>query len=139
MILGIAQIALVVRDYEEAISFYCGKLGFTVVEDTLLEHKRWIRIRAPGSMGSEILLSKAINRKQEESIGNQTGGRVLFFLHTNDFDTDYRNLCSLGIKFVEGPCDQLYGKVAVFEDLYGNRIDLIAPKNTGLQRQGPAA
>jgi predicted enzyme related to lactoylglutathione lyase len=128
VITGIAHTALIVREYEEAMEFYCGKLGFTVTEDAQLKNKRWIRIKAPGGEGSEILLSKAVNEKQQASIGNQTGGRVLFFFHTDDFDGDFDKFRSLGIEFVEGPWDDYYGRVAVFKDLYGNRIDLIQPK-----------
>lgn len=127
MITGIAHTALLVDDYEKAMSFYCNKLGFIVVEDTLLETKRWIRLKAPGGKGSEILLSKAVDEKQRSSIGNQAGGRVLFFLHTDDFDSDYERFRSMGIEFVEGPRTHAYGKVAVLKDLYGNRIDLIEP------------
>lgn len=128
LIKGIAYIALVVRDYEEAMQFYCDKLGFIVAEDTQLNDKRWIRLRAPGGKGSEILLSKARNDRQQASIGNQTGGRVLFFFHTDDFDSDYKKFRASGIEFVEGPREEPYGKVAVFKDLYGNRIDLIQPE-----------
>jgi len=128
VITGIVHTALVIREYEEAMEFYCGKLGFTVTEDTQLNNKRWIRLKAPGGEGSEILLSKAVNERQQASIGNQTGGRVLFFFHTDDFDGDFDKFRSLGIEFVEGPWDDYYGRVAVFKDLYGNRIDLIQPK-----------
>jgi catechol 2,3-dioxygenase-like lactoylglutathione lyase family enzyme len=128
MITAIAHIALVVRDYEEAKTFYCGKLGFVVVEDTQLTKKRWIRIRPPGGQGSEILLSKAVDESQAATIGKQAGGRVLFFMHTDNFDIDYAKFCLLGIEFTEGPWENSYGKVAVFKDLYGNRIDLIQPK-----------
>ena len=124
---GIAHTALVVRDYEEAMEFYCGKLGFIVAEDTQLENKRWIRLRAPGGKGCEIVLSRAVSEKQLASIGNQTGGRVLFFLHTDDFDSDYARLRSIGVEFTEGPWEDYYGKAAVFKDLYGNRLDLIEP------------
>ena len=130
MITGIALTALIVRDYEEAIAFYCGKLGFIVAEDSKLEKKRWIRLRAPRGKGSEILLSKAVDDKQCAAIGNQTGGRVLFFLHTDDFDADYAKLKSSGIEFAEGPWEADYGKAAVFKDLYGNRIDLIEPRKS---------
>lgn len=130
MITGIVHTALVVREYEEAIEFYCTKLDFTVVEDTPLESKRWIRLHAPGGKGSEILLSRAVGDRQLASVGNQTGGRVLFFLHTDDFDSDYATFRSRGIHFTEGPSKHSYGKVAVFEDLYGNRIDLIGPATT---------
>jgi predicted enzyme related to lactoylglutathione lyase len=118
---------LVVRDYVEAKEFYCDILRFSVVEDSILPSgKRWVRLRAPGKQGSEILLSRAANDKQRASVGNQTGGRVLF-LHTDDFDSDYRSLCSKGVEFTEGPWNDSYGKMAVFKDLYGNRIDLIQP------------
>jgi catechol 2,3-dioxygenase-like lactoylglutathione lyase family enzyme len=127
MITGIAHTALVIRDYEEAMEFYCGKLGFIVAENAQLKNKRWIRLKAPGGKGSEILLSKAVNEEQRAAIGNQTGGRVLFFLHTDNFDADYERLRSLDVEFVEGPALESYGKVAVFKDLYGNRIDLIQP------------
>ena len=127
MITGIAHTALVVRDYEEAMEFYCGKLGFIVAEDTQLKDKRWIRLRAPHGQGSEIVLSRAVGEKQLASVGNQTGGRVLFFLHTDDFDSDYARLRSAGVEFMEGPWEDYYGKAAVFKDLYGNRIDLIEP------------
>jgi catechol 2,3-dioxygenase-like lactoylglutathione lyase family enzyme len=128
MITGIVCTALVVRDYEEAMEFYCGKLNFIVAEDTPLENKRWIRLRAPGGKGSEILLSRAADDKQRAAVGNQTGGRVLFFLHTDDFDGDYTKFRSSGIEFTEGPRETEYGKAAVFKDLYGNRIDLIEPR-----------
>ncbi len=128
MIVGLAHTALIVFEYEEALSFYCGKLGFTVVEDSRLSGgKRWIRLKAPGGYGSEILLSRAVDDKQRSSVGNQTGGRVLFFLHTNDFNTDYSLLKAKGVEFTEGPFHESYGKLAVFKDLYGNRIDLIEP------------
>jgi catechol 2,3-dioxygenase-like lactoylglutathione lyase family enzyme len=128
MITGIAQTALIVLEYEEAMEFYCGRLGFIVAEDTQLEKKRWIRLRAPGGKGSEILLSRAVDDKQRAAAGNQTGGRVLFFLHTDNFDADYARFKSSGIEFTEGPSEADHGKVAVFKDLYGNRIDLIQPR-----------
>ena len=127
MIEGIVHTPLIVRDYDEAIDFYCGVLGFEIVEDTPLENKRWIRLKAPGGKGSEILLSKAVNQKQLASVGNQTGGRVLFFFHTNNLEEDLENLKSKRIVITEGPIEQPYGKVLVFQDLYGNRIDLIEP------------
>jgi catechol 2,3-dioxygenase-like lactoylglutathione lyase family enzyme len=125
MITGIIHIALIVREYEEAIEFYCGKLGFVIAEDTKLKNKRWVRLKAPGGHGSEILLSRAVDDRQRACIGNQTGGRVLFFLQTDNFDADYARFRSAGIEFTEGLWEDYYGKVAVFEDLYGNRIDLI--------------
>ena len=130
MITGIAHTALIVHEYEEAIEFYCGKLRFIVAEDTPLKKKRWVRLRPPGGQGTEILLSKAVNERQKAAVGNQTGGRVLFFFHTNDFDADYENFRSMGVEFVEGPWEEYYGKVAVFKDLYGNRIDLIQPNDS---------
>jgi len=127
VITGLAQTALLVREYDEALRFYRDVLGFEVVEDTQLPNKRWIRLKARGGDGSEILLSRAVDEKQRAAVGNQTGGRVLFFLHTDDLDDDYRRLREKGVEFVEGPFEHGYGKVAVFKDLYGNRIDLIQP------------
>jgi catechol 2,3-dioxygenase-like lactoylglutathione lyase family enzyme len=127
MIIGIAHTALLVKDYDEAKAFYCGKLGFIVIEDTKLENKRWVRLGPPGRQGSEILLSRATDDHQKSIIGNQAGGRVLIFLHTNNFDYDYELFVSLGVEFIEGPSLMPYGKLAVFKDLYGNRIDLIEP------------
>lgn len=136
MIIGLAHTALIVREYEEAKDFYCGKLGFTVAEDTLLPGgKRWVRLRAPGGQGSEILLSRAVDDKQHAAVGNQTGGRVLFFMHTDDFEADFRDFRGKGIVFTEGPLQAAYGKVAVFKDLYGNRIDLIE-RATRIMRGG---
>jgi catechol 2,3-dioxygenase-like lactoylglutathione lyase family enzyme len=125
MIIGILQTTLLVRDYDEAIAFYCGKLGFVVTEDTQLSNKRWVRILPPGGQGSEILLSKAVNQDQTEVIGKQAAGRVLFFMSSDNLENDYKNLLSLGVEFTEHPRNESYGKVAVFKDLYGNRIDLI--------------
>jgi len=127
MITSIVHTALLVREYDEAKKFYCDVLGFKVTEDTQLESKRWVRLRAPGGGGSEILLSRAVDDKQRAAVGNQTGGRVLFFMHTDDFEGDYALLRSRGVEFTEGPWDHDYGHVAVFKDLYGNRIDLIEP------------
>lgn len=129
MIKGLAHVALIVDEYEKAIDFYCGKLGFHVVEDIKLENKRWVKIKAPGGEGSEILLSRAVNERDRSAIGNQTGGRVFFFLYTDDFQSDFDRLKDLGVAFTEGPRDCSYGKVAVFKDLYGNRIDLIEPRS----------
>ena len=114
------------REYEEALAFYQGILGFVLVEDTALPGgKRWVRLRAPGGGGAEILLSRAVDDTQLASVGHQAGGRVLFFLNTNDFDGDFAHLRERGVDFVEGPLEHSYGKVAVFRDCYGNRIDLI--------------
>lgn len=129
MIVNVVHTALIVKEYDEAKDYYCDKLGFVVTEDTELpDGKRWVRLQAPGKGGSELLLSKAIDNRQRAAIGNQTGGRVLFFFHTNDFNADYELFRSKGVEFTEGPFDHSYGKVAVFKDLYGNRIDLIGPK-----------
>jgi catechol 2,3-dioxygenase-like lactoylglutathione lyase family enzyme len=124
----IAHIALVVADYDEAIEFYTKKLNFKVVEDTRLsEVKRWVLIAPPGAKECCLLLAKAADEKQKASIGNQSGGRVFLFLHTNDFDADYRRMVDNGIHFVRKPAKEVYGTVAVFEDLYGNLWDLIEP------------
>jgi catechol 2,3-dioxygenase-like lactoylglutathione lyase family enzyme len=126
----LSQIALVVKDYDEAIDFYVNKLGFELVEDTVLSpEKRWVKVKpanAP-SHGCHLLLAKASTTEQTKSIGNQTGGRVFLFLHTDDFDRDYQNYTSKGVVFVRPPVVEPYGKVAVFKDLYGNLWDLIQP------------
>ncbi len=124
----IAHIALVVKDYDEAIEFYTGKLGFTLEEDTVLsESKRWVLVKPPGSGDCSLLLAKAAKPEQDAAIGNQTGGRVFLFLFTDDFDRDYKNMLKEGIHFVRPPATEEYGRVAVFEDLYGNLWDLIEP------------
>ena len=129
MITDVALTALLVREYDEAKDFYCGILGFKVEEDAPMPGgKRWVRLKAPGGGGSQLLLSRAVDDKQKAAVGNQTGGRVLFFLHTDDFDGDHRSFASKGVQFVEGPRREAYGKVGVFKDLYGNRIDLIERK-----------
>jgi catechol 2,3-dioxygenase-like lactoylglutathione lyase family enzyme len=122
------QFALVVRNYDDAIRFYTGKLNFTVVEDTQLsDTKRWVRIQPPGSDGCGILLARAANYEQESRIGNQTGGRVFLFLYTDNFDRDYANLLENGVRIIREPVVEDSGKVCVFADLYGNLIDLIEP------------
>lgn len=124
----LAHIALVVDDYDEAIAFYTRKLHFTLVEDTRLsETKRWVLVAPSGSDGCRLLLAKAANDEQKSRIGNQTGGRVFLFLHTNDFARDYQNLLENGINIVRQPAVEVYGTVAVFEDLYGNLWDLVEP------------
>lgn len=121
--------ALVVRDYDEAIEFYTKKLHFDLIEDTRLsETKRWVLVRPKGSEGS-LLLAKAASEEQASRIGNQTGGRVFLFLHTDNFDRDYQNLQVHQVKIVRGPVLEAYGKVLVFEDLYGNLWDLIEPNS----------
>lgn len=126
----IANIALVVSDYDEAIRFYTGKLGFQLIEDTALsDTKRWVVVAPPGPTGCRLLLAKAANAEQQSRVGNQTGGRVFLFLHTDDFWRDYRAMIEKGIRFVREPAKEPYGTVAVFEDLYGNLWDLIGPAN----------
>jgi len=124
---SIIHIALVVRDYDEAIEFYTGKLRFTLIEDTYQaeQDKRWVVVAPPGSHGTTILLARASKPEQEAFIGNQSGGRVFLFLNSDDFWRDYKDMVANGIKFVRQPKEQEYGMVAVFEDLYGNRWDLL--------------
>lgn len=125
---NIAQIALVVADYDEAIEFYTRKLHFRLIEDTILsESKRWVRIAPPGSTECCILLAKAANDEQLSRVGNQTGGRVFLFLYTDDLARDYQNLLDHEIHIVRGPSVEAYGTVTVFADLYGNLWDLIEP------------
>ena len=124
----LAQIALVVNDYDEAIDFYTKKLHFTLIEDTQLsETKRWVIIAPPGSDGCRLLLAKAANDEQRSRIGNQTGGRVFLFLNTDNFARDYQNLVDQQITIVRQPVRETWGQVAVFADLYGNLWDLIEP------------
>jgi catechol 2,3-dioxygenase-like lactoylglutathione lyase family enzyme len=120
----IGLISIVVRDYGEAIAFYTQSLGFELVEDIPQEGKRWVVV-APPSGGTQLLLAKASTDEQRAAIGNQTGGRVLLFLHTDDFDTEYERMLQKGVVFLEEPRDEAYGKVVVFNDLYGNKWDLI--------------
>jgi catechol 2,3-dioxygenase-like lactoylglutathione lyase family enzyme len=124
---SIVHIALVVRDYDEAIQFYTEKLQFTLLEDTYQpqQDKRWVLVAPPGSSGTALLLARASTPEQERFIGNQAGGRVFLFLSTDDFSRDYNRMVSLGIKFVREPKAESYGTVAVFEDLYGNLWDLV--------------
>jgi catechol 2,3-dioxygenase-like lactoylglutathione lyase family enzyme len=123
---SIAHVTVVVRDYDEAIAFYVGILKFSLVEDTALSpSKRWVLVAPPGSKGTSLLLAKAASAEQGGRVGNQTGGRVAFFLHTSDFPGDYWGMKERGVRFVEGPRTEPYGMVAVFEDLYGNRWDLV--------------
>ena len=125
---SLAPIALVVNDYDEAIDFYTQKLDFQLLEDTRLsDSKRWEMVAPKGAKECSLLLAKAANDSQKSSVGNQTGGRVGFFLFTDDFWRDYEKLKNRDIKFIRGPQDFEYGKVAVFEDLYGNLWDLIEP------------
>ena len=124
----LAHIAIVVNDYDDAIRFYTEKLHFNLVEDTRLsETKRWVLVRPKGSNECCLLLAKAANEEQKGRIGNQTGGRVFLFLHTDNFERDYRNLLDNQIEIVRAPQKEDYGTVAVFRDIYGNLWDLIEP------------
>lgn len=131
---SIALVTLVVRDYDEAIAFYTDAVGFDLVEDTDRgDGTRWVVVRPRGAAGvgglgnAGLLLARAKNEEQEASVGNQTGGRVGFFLHTEDFAGDHERMTAAGVKFLEEPRHESYGSVAVFEDLYGNRWDLLQP------------
>lgn len=122
----ISSVALLVHDYDEAIRFYTDKIGFTVLQDTDLgAGKRWVQLSPPGSSGCNLLLAKASTAQQSAAVGNQAGGRVFLFLHTNDFWRDYHNLIGKGVQFNETPREEPYGTVAVFVDLYGNKWDLL--------------
>ena len=127
---SIIHITLLVKDYDEAIAFYVNKLKFILVEDTRLSDvKRWVLVTPPDSSGCCLLLAKAADDQQKLAVGNQSGGRVFLFLNTDDFDRDYSRMVSDGITFVRPPVVEDYGKVAVFEDLYGNLWDLIQRNN----------
>jgi catechol 2,3-dioxygenase-like lactoylglutathione lyase family enzyme len=127
---SIATVALVVRDYDEALAFYVGTLGFSLIEDTYIpaQDKRWVTVAPPGSTGPLLLLARAVGEEQSSRIGNQTGGRVFLFLHTDDFWRDYAAYRSKGVVFVRDPKEESYGTVAVFADLYGTLWDLLQPK-----------
>jgi len=124
---SIVHIALVVKDYDEAIAFYTQKLNFELIEDTYQaeQDKRWVVVSPPGSNGVTLLLARASRHEQEPFIGNQSGGRVFLFLNTDDFWRDYNAMTSKGVKFVREPKREEYGMVSVFEDLYGNLWDLL--------------
>ena len=129
----LGHVALLVRDYDEALEFFTQSLGFTLVEDSVSKDrtgrdKRWVLVRPPGSRGTDLLLARASTPEETSRLGDQTGGRVFLFLHTDDFWRDYHDMQSRGVRFVEGPRDEAYGTVAVFLDLYGNRCDLVQPK-----------
>jgi catechol 2,3-dioxygenase-like lactoylglutathione lyase family enzyme len=132
---SILHVALVVRDYDEAIAFFCGKLHFTLVEDTYQpeQNKRWVLVAPPGSSGTTLLLARAATPEQEDFIGRQTGGRVFLFLRTDDFWRDFNEMRASGINFIREPKEASYGTVAVFEDLYGNLWDLIQLKGSATQ------
>jgi catechol 2,3-dioxygenase-like lactoylglutathione lyase family enzyme len=124
----IAAVAVVVPDYDEAIAFYRDVLGFELVEDTPLgDGKRWVVVRPAGAAGTALLLARADSEAQRGRIGDQTGGRVFLFLHTDDFAADHGRLLAAGVRFLEPPRTEAYGTVAVFEDAFGNRWDLIEP------------
>jgi catechol 2,3-dioxygenase-like lactoylglutathione lyase family enzyme len=127
----ILHAALVVRNYDEAIGFFCGKLRFDLIEDSYQpeQDKRWVLVAPPGSTGTSILLARASTPEQEAFIGRQTGGRVFLFLGTDDFWRDFNQMRSVGVHFVREPKEAPYGTVAVFEDLYGNLWDLVELKN----------
>lgn len=125
---SIATVSLVVADYDEAIAFYRDKLGFVLVADNDMGGgKRWVLVAPPGRSGAQLLLARADGEAQRAAIGNQGGGRVMFFLNTSDFDRDHAAMLARGIRFLEAPRHEAYGSVAVFEDLYGNKWDLIQP------------
>ena len=132
----LGYVALVVREYDEAIAFFTEKLGFELVEDSLAtdrlgQKKRWVLVAPPHSHGTKLLLARASRPEEESRIGNQTGGRVFLFLYTDDFWRDYRAMATRGVKFCEVPREETYGTVVVFEDLYGNKWDLLQLKNAG--------
>jgi catechol 2,3-dioxygenase-like lactoylglutathione lyase family enzyme len=124
---SLLHVALVVRDYDEALAFYVGLLGFELVEDTYqpAQDKRWVVVRPPGTAGASLLLARGVGPEQQAVIGRQAAGRVFLFLETDDFWRDYRRFAAAGVRFVREPKAEPYGTVAVFEDLYGNRWDLI--------------
>ncbi|HEY5229161.1 MAG TPA: VOC family protein [Opitutaceae bacterium] len=125
----IGCVSLLVRDYDEAIAFYKGKVGFDIVEDTAMgEGRRWVVLAPPGSSGTRLLLAKAKNEQELSAVGCQSGGRVFLFLNTDDFSRDHARMKSLGVRFNEEPRHEAYGTVAVFEDLYGNKWDLLMPR-----------
>lgn len=123
---SILHVALIVRDYDEAIEFYCNKLNFTLIDDTCqpAQDKRWVVVSPPGPGGTNLLLARAATPQQEKFIGNQAGGRVFLFLQTDDFQRDYDSMRKAGINFIREVKEEEYGTVAVFEDLYGNLWDL---------------
>ncbi|HVU25531.1 MAG TPA: VOC family protein [Opitutus sp.] len=131
MKLRLAALALLVRDYDEAIAYYTGVLGFRLVEDTPLgDGKRWVLVAPSGSDGCQLLLACAKNESELAAVGRQTGGRVFLFLHTDDFARDHAAYLARGVRFIESPRHEDYGTVAVFADLYGNKWDLIEPRDS---------
>ena len=132
---SLGMVSLVVRDYDEALAFYVGKLGFTLVEDSFVpeQNKRWVVVEPPGAagQGAKLLLARGANPEQVSRVGNQTGGRVFLFLYTDDFWRDYNQYKALGVEFVRDPSEAPYGTVAVFKDLYGTLWDLVQLKAGG--------
>lgn len=127
----ITQITLVVREYDEAIAYFTKVLGFVLLEDTRVSaEKRWVRV-APRGGGAALLLARAVNTAQQQSVGSQAGGRVAFFLDTDDLRRDHRDMKARGVRFMEAPREESYGTVVVFEDLYGNRWDLVQRRADG--------
>jgi catechol 2,3-dioxygenase-like lactoylglutathione lyase family enzyme len=128
---SIGQVAIVVREYDEAINFYVETLGFRLIEDTPVpaEDKRWVVVAPPGSSTARLLLARAVGVEQSSRIGNQTGGRVFLFLYTDDFWRDFRSYKAKNVVFVREPSEETYGTVAVFKDLYGNLWDLVQLRN----------
>ena len=124
----LALISYVIRDYDEAIAFFTNAMQFDLVEDTPQENKRWVVVRPRGGVDVSLLLARADTPEQQAAIGNQTGGRVFLFLHTDNFKRDYEHMRLHGIEFMEEPRHEAYGTVAVFKDLYGNKWDLLQPK-----------
>jgi catechol 2,3-dioxygenase-like lactoylglutathione lyase family enzyme len=125
----VAHLALLVRDYDEALEYFVGRLGFRVLEDRVItDGKRWVLVAPPGAREAALLLARAVGPEQEAAVGRQGGGRVFLFLHTDDFDRDYAAMQARGVAFTEPPRQEPYGTVAVFVDLYGNRWDLIQPR-----------
>ena len=127
---SLGLVSLVVREYDEALAFYVGVLGFTLVEDSFVpeQNKRWVVVSPPGATESRLLLARASDPEQASRVGSQTGGRVFLFLYTDDFARDYRRYKDRGVEFVREPKEEPYGTVAVFKDLYGNLWDLFQPK-----------
>jgi catechol 2,3-dioxygenase-like lactoylglutathione lyase family enzyme len=138
---AIALVSLVVRDYDEALQFFVGKLGFELVEDTYVsaQDKRWVVVAPRGQAGCRLLLAHASTQEQQSRVGDQTGGRVFLFLSTDDFWRDYENYRSKGVEFVRPPKEESYGTVAVFKDLYGNLWDLLQPKERPAPHAEPGA
>jgi catechol 2,3-dioxygenase-like lactoylglutathione lyase family enzyme len=130
---SLGLVSLVVGDYDEALAFFVGKLGFELIEDTPVpeQGKRWVVVAPPGAAGARLLLARASTPEQARRIGDQTGGRVFLFLYTDDFWRDHRHFLDQGIEFVRPPAEHPYGTVAVFKDLYGNWWDLLQPRGSG--------